>query len=155
LCVTGFTTAVREEFERLGNLADIDACVEAGAVWAFVQDPDNGERVSVLDAARQVPLAGYGDDGMGFGLRHPPSCKRAACCNGEMNVMFLREDDKILDLAFAAGLALVGITRNLNCAVVELQAVRHQEEDPFRLNVAAFGPDEEVVDLDEGLLYFL
>ena len=73
ICATGLTGAVCQEFERLSDLADINAGVETGAKGTVVQDPDHGQGVGVLDAAGQVSLAGHGNDGLGLCLRHPPA----------------------------------------------------------------------------------
>ncbi len=68
--------------------------------------------------------------------------------------MLLGEHHQVLDLAFAAGLALVGIGGDLDGAVVELQTVRHEEQDAAGLDVPHLRLDQEIIHFNEGLLHF-
>src|SRR5512143_1647401 len=148
----GLSASVRDEFKGLGDLADIDAGIEARSEGTVVQDPDDGQRIGVLDAGGQVPFTRNGNDGMGLCLRHPPSRQRAAGGHRKVDMILVGEHHQVLDLAFAAGLALVRIGGDLDGAVVELEAVGHEEQDAAGLGVPHLRPDQKVVHLDEGLL---
>jgi hypothetical protein len=124
--------------------------VKAGAEGTPVEDAEDRDGVTVLNAAGKIPLTCDSDDDLGLLLHDDLPGQRTARSHGNRHMILFRQGHKVFDFTFAAGLAVLHIPRNSYDAFMILETVREKDQKLFRFDLPGLGQNQPVIDGHKG-----
>ena len=139
--------------DRIFYLLNIHFGIHARTIRTIIQDPDHGNRITILYPCCQIEFAGHCHDGIGSVLHNDPPGQRSPGGHGNLHMVSIRKINELLDFALSAAFAVLNISRDLDLAVEILNAMGKEYEQPSGAGPLRLGSDEMIVQLDEGLLH--
>ena len=125
-----FNSPLHEVEQGLLYLGDINTGIVAGAIGTLIEDAYDRNGVGVLDTGGQIEFAGNGHNGLRPDFNDNSPGQRPSRGHGDIYLITLGKLGEILDLAFAAPLAVLNVSRNLDVAIEILDTLGQQEEKP-------------------------
>lgn len=130
-----FNSPVHEVEQSVLYLGDINAGIIAGAVGTLIEDTEDRDGVGISDTARQIEFTGNGNNGLRLHFDDNSPGQRPSRGDGDFDLVTLGKLKELLDLAFAAPLAVLNVARDLNVTIEILDALGQQEEQPGGLRL--------------------